>query len=177
MNGKRHDDRRRRKKNGSSRRLPVVKRVRKKKDLETKRRIDEEVRRKQEDILSQTRTVKMLEERLERLRWKKVQNASAIASRLRQDRETQRNDVISNMNAEEDARRQEMMASVVEEELSRPLEFAGTSPTRLYALETEQRRECERFERHLESIRKIARRVACAESTLRRAGDVNLSRR
>lgn len=136
-----------------------------------------DIRELEVEVSSQSRKVRELEERLSKLRWRKVQNVSALSSTLRSTRKMRENDIVSDMAEHHiSGRHNTWMKSIVEDELSRPLalpEYASLTKPNLLELERDQRREYQRFDSHLRSVRKLAQRVARKHNSrrhLERAG-------
>lgn len=132
--------------------------------LHTREKMSVDMRGLEVEVRSQTRKVRDLEERLSKLRWRKIQNVSALSSTLRSTRKMRENDIVSEMSGKKnDFGRNAWMKSVVEDELSRPLavpEYTSLTKPNLLQLEKEQRNEYRRFDSHLRSVRKLARRMA-----------------
>lgn len=141
----------------------------------------------EDQVRLQENHVKNIEIRLRTLRWKKSQNSNHLASKIQEEREIKENDTLTRMMSrtamEEERSRREK--SVLREELSRPLGFGESGPSSfldLYKMELKQRKEYERFDIHLKSIRKAAKSVARrhraasrrAGSPLRNAGKTSL---
>jgi hypothetical protein len=97
----------------------------------------------------------MLEQRLNHVRWKMMQNENKMRSMLDDTKQLRELDVVADLSSNRVDEKIGWMKAVIEDELKQPL-IIPERPPDLYDLEDEQRREVVRFDKHLRVVELMA---------------------